>query len=562
MQDGHGRGLTLVEGVVDRSGTYQYVDVDGSHRIALLLNPRDVIQRRSRSQAQDVLVPLLQKLMRNADETILVFRNTRGSAAGTATYLSRELELPAAAAGSQLSGVPASLASTRLKACLDGGVAFHNSNLSKEERVIVERAFRDPASGVRVIASTATLAAGINTPASTVMIVETQTASANPRPFSIAEYKNMVGRAGRPGYRSVGRSVLYAETPLERDRLFRRYVLGVPEQARSSFDDKKLDTWVLRLLAQTKAIGRKEVPGLLASTYGGYLAVATDPRWQTLATREIETLVSEMVRLELLDDIGGTLHLTRLGLACGRSPLSFQSCLILVDLLRAHGAGFTARELMLLAQALPEADQTYIPVARRNGKERLHPEALRRRVSTRIVALLQKRIQDDLTYFARCKRGLVLLDWIDGVAALEIEQHFRLPFAEVGLGDMTRIAEQARFQLGSVGDIARCVFEHALPEEALEGLARELEFGVPDDMRDLTALRADWRREELVSLRTAGVKTRNAIAALSQAELGKLVGGLERAARIASARTAGTSAGDQPVKQQALKPKPFHPDEA
>jgi superfamily II DNA/RNA helicase len=51
-----------------------------------------------------------------------------------------------------------------------GGTAFHNSNLTREERVLVEQAFRDPKGLVRVLVATTTVAAGINTPASTVVL--------------------------------------------------------------------------------------------------------------------------------------------------------------------------------------------------------------------------------------------------------------------------------------------------------------------------------------------------------------------------------------------------------
>ena len=62
--------------------------------------------------------------------------------------------------------------STRLQSCLMGGTAFHNANLHAAERRIVERYFRDPAGGIAALGATTTLAAGINTPASTVILAE------------------------------------------------------------------------------------------------------------------------------------------------------------------------------------------------------------------------------------------------------------------------------------------------------------------------------------------------------------------------------------------------------
>ena len=69
-----------------------------------------------------------------------------------------------------------------------------------------------------------TVAAGINTPASTVVIVEHDFPWED-RPYSVAEVKNMAGRAGRLGYREAGRAILLANTPYERKDLFEKYIL-------------------------------------------------------------------------------------------------------------------------------------------------------------------------------------------------------------------------------------------------------------------------------------------------------------------------------------------------
>src|SRR5947207_117056 len=70
---------------------------------------------------------------------------------------------------------------------LEGGTAFHNTNLTKEEKEIVERFFRDDNGGIVALASTTTLAAGINTPASTVILAEKEFVGDEGRPFTVAE---------------------------------------------------------------------------------------------------------------------------------------------------------------------------------------------------------------------------------------------------------------------------------------------------------------------------------------------------------------------------------------
>ena len=220
-----------------------------------------------------------QKLVAKG-EKLIVFRNVRGPAQGCAKYLSKELGLGAALA--VLDAVPTqdlTGASQDLRDCLAGGTAFHNTNLLRGEREAVEKGFRNPHGGIHVLASTTTLAAGINTPASTVILAENEFVGEDGRPFTVAEYKNMAGRAGRLGYNEIGKAIILAETPVERARLFQRYVLGVPEDVKSSFQHRDLPTWTLRLLSQVRGVRSSEIPGLLVNTFGGYSASLANPQW-------------------------------------------------------------------------------------------------------------------------------------------------------------------------------------------------------------------------------------------------------------------------------------------
>ena len=188
--------MPLVEGVLDRRGTFQFVDVDGMTKSETLLPTHQIVQRRQKPSSQDVIVPLARMLVAEG-EKLLVFRNTRGPAQGCAAYLSRELGLgPATAVIEALPTQDLTSVSERLRECLRGGTAFHNTNLLRAEREAVEKGYRSADGGIHVLAATTTLAAGINTPASTVILAENQFVGEDGRAFTIAEYKNMAGRAG------------------------------------------------------------------------------------------------------------------------------------------------------------------------------------------------------------------------------------------------------------------------------------------------------------------------------------------------------------------------------
>jgi len=107
-------------------------------------------------------------------------------------------------------------ASQDLRECLSGGTAFHNTNLLRAEREAVERGYRSATGGIHALVATTTLAAGINTPASTVVLAENEFVGEDGRQFTVAEYKNMAGRAGRLGFNEIGKAIILAETPMER----------------------------------------------------------------------------------------------------------------------------------------------------------------------------------------------------------------------------------------------------------------------------------------------------------------------------------------------------------
>ena len=225
------RPVPLDEGLILWDGRRQYLDVKTG-------KPADggpVLQPHysGKNSSQDIIIPLLRKLVADGQQ-VIVFRETRPETRGCANYLSRELALPPAQqALAQLPGGDLSQASKTLREVLANGVAFHNSHLDREERRIIEEEFRRAGSGLRVIVATTTLAMGVNTPASSVVISGLM--HPDGVPYSVAEYKNLVGRAGRLGFTERGKSYLVAMNPREAQDFWDRYVTAAPEDLESRF---------------------------------------------------------------------------------------------------------------------------------------------------------------------------------------------------------------------------------------------------------------------------------------------------------------------------------------
>ena len=522
------RPVPLIEGVLDRRGTFQFVDVDGTTKTETLLPAHQIIQRRDKPGSQDIIVPLAKQLVAKG-EKLLIFRNRRGPAQGCAQYLSKELGLgPATSVLQVLPTQDLTGASHDLRECLRDGTAFHNTNLLRAEREAIERGYRNSDGGIHVLAATTTLAAGINTPASTVVLAVNEFLGEDGRPFTIAEYKNMAGRAGRLGYSEIGKAIILADTPIERAQLFQKYVLGTPEDVTSSFRQRDLPTWTLRLLSQVRGVRASDIPGLLVNTFGGYSASRANPEWAKLVDAEVVALVSRMLQAGLAEQEGELIHLTFLGRACGSSSLSFESSLRLIELMKQLNAAHShPLQVLGIIQVLDEMDSIYTPVMKRGRSESVRASEVAQRFGQPMAQGLQRYCQDTFQFWARCKRASLLFDWIEGTPVDVLERRFSTtPYqGAIGYGNIIGIADGARFHLRSAHQILSTLFPDQ-PEflKSLDELLQRLEYGLPTPALPLTALRTTLTRGQYLALSAAGCETADDVGKLSREKLTECVG--------------------------------------
>lgn len=530
------RPVPLIEGVIDRNGIFQYLDTDGSQKEERFISP--VVQRRDKPSNQDIIVPLAKKLV-GAGERIVVIRNRRGAAQGCAQYLAKELSLPSAT--QVIRSLPThdrSASSEQLVECLKGGTAFHTSNLSREERELIESVYRKPNGPIHALAATTTVAAGINTPASTIIIAEQEFLGEDGRPFTIAEYKNMAGRAGRYGFQEIGRSIVCADTTSERRQLFAKYVLGSPEPLRSSFNPTKINTWLLRLLAQVKSVPRANVASLLANTYGGFLAARSQTGWIERAQSDLLALLERMERLELVEqDDDGRVSLTLLGRACGASTLSFESSLRLVELAKRRGlVARGAMSLVAIVQALPELDSVFTPVMKKGSSESVRPGQAAQRFGPEVVQLFQQQAADMNAYYKRCKRACIAYDWMVGTPIEEIERVYTAnPYqGNVQAGDIRGIANATRFNLRSAFQIVQLILPD-VGEENFDVLLKQLEVGLPASAIPLLDIPLSLTRGEYLTLFKRGILSQDALWLRSDDEIASILS-IESATLLAKLR--------------------------
>lgn len=522
------RPVPLEFGVIDRHGIFEYLDEDGKADVNQLLPGHLIRQRRDKPSSQDVIVPLTKHLLGNVNrkEKILIFRNHRGASEGCALYLAKELSMPPAI--SVLDALPSfdtSSVTGKLRQALNGGTAFHNTNLTREERVSIENAFRDPDGPVHVLSATTTVAAGINTPASTVLIVETSFPWEN-RAFTIAEVQNMAGRAGRLGFRETGRAIIIAENSIERKRLFQKYIQGSPEPISSSFQQEHIGTWIIRLLAQVDRVEVDQVVSLLANTYGGFLANIQNPEWVKNIDIQLSSLLPKMISLNLLEQNDAFVQLTLLGRICGQSSLGFESALRLVAILKEHAnRQFAPIDLLILVQSLPEMDEQYIPIFKRGQREAAWPQKLMYRQGGDLIGALQKKAPDMWTYYSRAKRACVANDWADGVPTESIEKAYSVtPYQTITPGAIRAIADATRWHLRSAFEITTVAIPQYAPNsEGMDELLCQLEFGIPVQALGLLDLPIALTRGEYLSLHNAGLNSPNDVWKLPKERLKNLI---------------------------------------
>jgi replicative superfamily II helicase len=358
------RPVPLSEGVIMANGACLRQNPDGSsEREDGFIHPE--VYGGSQSN-KPWIIPLVRRLV-DEGKKVIVFRSRKGDTVGAAGYLGA-LGLPPATDALALlpSGDPSD-SSEQLRRTLGHGVAFHNSDLDSEERLAIEQCFRDPDSPLRVVVATTSLAMGVNTPAEAVVIAGLKHPFDNP--YSVAEYKNMAGRAGRPGHVEAGESYIIATADPGPDVAWGRYVLGAPEAIESRFLAHDPQTLALRcLVALEGSVPAAALQELLENSFAMWLrAEQGQGGWdEHQLTAAIEALISA----QLIDrEPDGNLTLTDLGRYAGESGIEVRSIVKVSSLLRFAPQELSVPELITLCQVTDELDDVYLPSPKKSKKE-------------------------------------------------------------------------------------------------------------------------------------------------------------------------------------------------
>jgi helicase len=468
-----------------------------------------------------------------AGETSLVFVKSKHEARRGAECFAQRMSGPAATrALEQLRELEATCSRETLTATLEVGIGFHSTDLTPEERRVVEEAFRS--GEVRVLVSTSTLAVGLNLPARNVFITadkwcyDRRFGMPWKAPIMRSEYESMGGRAGRYGAgHEFGRSILVAATPFDQETLWRRYVEGEREAIEPRLARDPLENYVLRLVASRFCTSEDDLLKFLECTPSGQWV------WQEMYTLdEITCRVRAAVNRAV--DVGALARNEEDGLEATPFGQAIAAKGILLG---------TARELerwIAESETRVWTDLDLILAAALTPDGRMYNVALTAREydSGEYVRLLKDAAGEDelsgevpLTRLRNCtvtpffeevraiKIALFLRDWIDHAPQRELEEQYHTM-----TGQMLSAAGQVSWLIDAAAAIAQA--QHCTEGfvQRLRVLSERVQRGLRAEALPLARSGAPGiSRSAVVALVSSCLHTAQAIAGASPAALARFI---------------------------------------
>jgi helicase len=471
----------------------------------------------------DPVTSLVLDTVKNQGQ-ILIFVNSRRSTESLARRLAKHVEktlievdrakLGEIAGKHKRSELEATTLSAELLKMISSGVAFHHAGLADRHRKLVEKNFK--VGLIKCIIATPTLAAGINLPARRVVIRDVSRYNAEigvNAPIPVLEIKQMMGRAGRPKFDTVGEAVLIAKMPNMVDELRERYILNDSEPIYSKLSiERALRTHILAAIASDFVKNTRELEEYIGNTF-----YAHQSEYYTLSN-QIERVLDFLSENDLIVVEDGTENGDNNGVFI---PTEFGR--------RTSSLYLDPESAVLLRRAVENANEPNIPPLIYLHAICSTPDMLTfylRRTDyhwlENIVEEYDKKFihkwyetklgYDD--FLSQLKTACMLEDWIEERAEEFIEKKYN-----IGPGDIRNKVETGRWLLYSMRELARMF--NTEQQRPLNKLTFRIEYGVSDELLDLVSLRGIGRVRAR-SLFKHGYKSLNDLRAVEEAMLARI----------------------------------------
>ncbi len=363
---------------------------------------------------------------------------------------------------------------------VDAGIAFHHSDLSQDERRVIEDKIRD--GSIEVSYSTTTLGQGVNLPIATVVFDDVYRRWIE-QFIDKREYINMAGRAGRRGLQDAkGTSILISRTAKDRVAM-NGYLSEETERVESVLEHESLDKILLNLVASSAASSVEELRAFIRSSFFGSRTADRNPK---LLKARLDAIPSIADQLEkdgfILRNSDGLYRATSFGYVTSQKGIAPQAALVIL------------RRIRVLATALAKNGQTEFP----NTAQRLGPAMLHLLLDAdgetgpiyrdgsagtfldghRGAICTLRRYEDPCDPPLVLQVAWVLSEWIKGISY----QNLCNPFRSLREGQIRQAAEHCCWMFDSAAAIAR-VKDFGLDPRMgahFSVMGRRLLFGVPE----------------------------------------------------------------------------------
>ena len=531
-EDERARPIPLLEGVISPSGRYRFRNSsNGEEETRRLFAP--IPKRLAKEYADGVRMRVAEETVRaliagDPFERILAFPWSKRRTCKLAATLGSQLELgpamiPLAALEAEGSGRDDSTSTNELLARLKEGVGFHTADLDQTERNAIESSFRG--GDLRLLVATSGLAMGINTPATSVVVVDHVRWSGEEVRFTVAAYKNMVGRAGRVvADARPGRAFLCAANDREAEDLFNEFVLGSPEALQSQLAHLSAADLTLALMVVTGPINEGDLIATAGQTFDGFQH-SQDAGWRRQRRIAVRAALDDLRKGDYITvDSEALIRLTDAGRVLGRSSLSASSSTAAIhaaDAIAAAGEPLDTMALLALSQLAVELDDVWISASA--GSASKWEDITRSKfLPNRETTADLPRNADEVATALHFKRMYCAARWATGAPVRQIEREangLASGDADIGAGAVRQLASRLASIVGPLAKVlALSLPNHATAlRQAAVSIYARLEMGISAEAATLARLRLGLRRGELRRL-----------VELGRSDFPKLLEGLER----------------------------------
>ncbi|VVC05874.1 ATP-dependent DNA helicase Hel308 [uncultured archaeon] len=370
-----------------------------------------------------------------------------------------------------------------LAALVKKGVAFHHAGLNQSCRGIIESEFRN--GRIKLLASTPTLAAGVNLPARRVVIANINRYDGKfgtNKPITVLEYKQLSGRAGRPQYDEYGESIIVGSS--NSDEIFDYYINGTPEPISSKLtSDKAFRIHSLILVSTTPWIKNDEIIDFFSKTLAG------SQERKTIIKFKIQIAMRYLELEDLVKQKGGRFIATDFGK---------KTSTLYID-------PITAVSFRKALQKISEENQNTLGILHLiTNCEEFFPKFSLRNKDYELASNLLENYTDQLIENISeydCNRSLLAMhSWIN-----ESTEIFLSDILGIESGDMYRITESADWLIHALYELAKLEKRDDILEE-LNILQTRIGYGIKEELVDLVKIRGIGRVRARILFKN-GIKT-------------------------------------------------------